>query len=327
MTKARTQTNLNPNSPIDQTRRTCLHTVVGLGAIAALQPTPGFGATSGLVTIEGQIEKLIPSTGERIAPIGMGTWITFNVGRDEQARLARTEVLRAFFAAGGGMIDSSPMYGSAQDVMGDLLNRLDRPDELFSATKVWTGSADEGKEQIAQAKQLWGIDRFDLYQVHNLLNWESHLPHLQTLKAAGQLRYVGITTSHGRRHDDLAAIIEQQDIDFVQLTYNPVDSEAEDRLLPLAREHGVAVIVNRPFQRGSLTKRLEGAPLPPIATELACRSWAQLLLKWVIAHPAVTCAIPATSQVAHMNENMEAGRGLMPDAKQRKLIAEAVRAV
>lgn len=324
MTKATTLNNgntLNSNGSIDQSRRACLNTVAGLGAIAGLLPTIGLAAN------QPQIKKIIPTTGERLAPIGMGTWITFNVGRDEQARSARMEVLRAFFAAGGGMIDSSPMYGSAQDVMGDLLNRLDRPKELFSATKVWTGSADEGREQIAQAKQLWRVDGFDLYQVHNLLNWQAHLPHLQHLRAAGQLGYVGMTTSHGRRHDDLATIIEQQDIDFVQLTYNPVDREAEARLLPLAREHGVAVIVNRPFQRGSLTQRLEGIPLPPIAAELDCRSWAQLLLKWVVAHPAVTCVIPATSQVAHMKENMDAGRGLMPDPAQRKLIANAVAAV
>jgi len=306
---------------VDQTRRRHLTALAALSALTALQPAVGRAAEPG------PLRKIIPSTGEQIAPIGMGTWITFNVGHDEQARSARLAVLSEFFAAGGGMVDSSPMYGSAQEVMGDLLDRLNRPDNLFSATKVWTGSADEGRQQIRQAQQLWGLERFDLYQVHNLLNWEAHLPQLQALKAAGQLRYVGITTSHGRRHGDLAEIIAQQDIDFVQLTYNPVDTEAQERLLPLAQEHGVAVIVNRPFQGGALTQRLEGAPLPPVAAELGCRSWAQLLLKWIVAHPAVTCAIPATSQVVHMRENMAAGRGAMPDAAQRRLISDAVASV
>ena len=310
---------LKADYPRDRTRRACLTTLGSMAAFAALPSA--IGATPA----QSQLEKRIPSSGERIPPIGMGTWITFNVGRDEQARQARLKVLREFFLAGGGMVDSSPMYGSAQEVMGDLLTRLDRPKELFSATKVWTNSAAGGREQIEDARQLWGIDRFDLYQVHNLLNWEAHLPHLQALKRAGQLRYVGITTSHGRRHEELAQIIEQQEIDFVQLTYNPLDSEAERRLLPLAKDKGVAVIVNRPFQRGSLTQRLEGKSLPPIAAELGCDSWAQLLLKWVVSHPAVTCAIPATSQVVHMRENMAAGHGAMPNAVQRESIAQAVR--
>ncbi|MFK7963003.1 MAG: aldo/keto reductase [Burkholderiaceae bacterium] len=319
MTKTRI---LKADIPRDRTRRVCLATLGSLASLGALAALP---SAIGATPAPGQLEKRIPSTGERIAPIGMGTWITFNVGRDEQARQARLNVLREFFSAGGGMVDSSPMYGSAQEVMGDLLTRLDRPSELFSATKVWTNSAADGREQIEDARQLWGIDRFDLYQVHNLLNWEAHLPHLQALKQAGQLRYVGITTSHGRRHEELAQIIEQQAIDFVQLTYNPLDPEAESRLLPLAKDKGVAVIVNRPFQRGSLTQRLDGKPLPPIAAELGCDSWAQLLLKWVVAHPAVTCVIPATSQVAHMRENMAAGHGEMPTAAQRELIAQAVR--
>lgn len=270
------------------------------------------------------VVKVIPNSKQRLAPIGMGTWITFNVGRDEAARVARAAVLQAFFDAGGGMIDSSPMYGSAQAVLGDLLDRVGRPKTLFSATKVWTGSADEGADQIVQAHQLWGVRQFDLYQVHNLLNWQAHLPRLQAMKREGQLRYVGITTSHGRRHDELADLMRSESLDFIQLTYNPLDREAEARLLPLAAERGIAVIVNRPFQRGALIRRLSGKPLPAVAKELQCRSWAQLLLKWVVAHPSITCAIPATSKVVHMRENMAAGRGPQPDAAQRSLIAQAV---
>lgn len=277
------------------------------------------------VNAAGTDHRLIPSSGERLAPVGMGTWITFNVGDNQEARDSRAKVLEAFFAAGGGMIDSSPMYGSAQAVLGDLLTRLDHPQSLFSATKVWTGSAAEGVEQVRQAQQLWRVGQFDLLQVHNLLNWEAHLPMLFDLKASGALRYVGVTTSHGRRHDDLASLMKSQPLDFVQLTYNPVDDEVETSLLPLARERGIAVIVNRPFRRGQLPRALEQTRLPDFAAELQCTSWAQLILKWILANPAVTCVIPATSQVAHMRENMSAGTGNQPNPEQLARIASTVR--
>jgi len=249
----------------------------------------------------------------------MGTWITFNIGSDREARAQREQVLRAFFEAGGGMIDSSPMYGSAQDVLGDLLSRL-APDNLFSATKVWTDGDGEG--QINEAFQLWRRDQFDLLQVHNLVNWPEHLARLKEMKEAGSIRYLGITTSHGRRHAEMEKIMQQVPLDFIQLTYNPIDREAEQRLLPLAQDKGIAVIVNRPFRRGGLTQRLQNTPLPGLAADLDCDSWAQLLLKFTIAHPAVSCAIPATSNVEHMVENMRAGNGPMPTASQREQIAE-----
>lgn len=272
-----------------------------------------------------RVSKIIPATGETIAPIGMGTWITFNVGRDATLRNQRRKVLQAFFDAGGGMIDSSPMYGSAQEVLGDLLTAMSRhrrPDALFAATKVWTGS--DGGTQIRQAHQLWQRDQFDLLQVHNLLNWREHLPMLREMKAAGRLRYLGITTSHGRRHADLEQIMASEPLDFVQLTYNAVDRQAEERLLPLARAKGIAVIANRPFRRGALPRRMQGRPLPAIAGELGCTTWAELLLKFIISHPAVTCAIPATSRVDHMQQNMRAGIGAMPGTRERELIARAV---
>jgi len=269
------------------------------------------------------IEKKIPSSGESIPVIGMGTWISFNVGNSIQARNDRTEVLKTFFDMGGSMVDSSPMYGSAEEVMGYALDRLGRPQEsLFSTTKVWTRS--DGKEQINNSFQLWGLKQFDLFQVHNLMNWEEHLPYLLELKKRGVIRYVGITTSHGRRHAELETLINKQPLDFVQLTYNVFDREAEQRLLPAAQQNGVAVIVNRPFQGGRLFDYVEDKPLPKSAAEFGCDNWAQYFLKFVVSHPAVTCAIPATSQVAHMQENMGAMRGQLPTAKQRAVMLNEI---
>jgi len=267
------------------------------------------------------LTRPIPSTGERLPVIGMGTWITFNVGRDEQLRAQRVEVLRAFFDGGGGMIDSSPMYGSSEEVVGHCLARLPAHPNLFSATKVWTPFTASGRTQMDDSERLWGIARLDLQQVHNLLNWESHLQTLLAAKEEGRIRYVGVTTSHGMRHAPLVSILESQPVDFVQLTYNAVDREAEARLLPLAAERGIAVIANRPFKRGALPDRVAGRPLPPWAPEIGAASWPQVLLKFVVSHPAVTCAIPATSRVDHMRENMGAARGPLPDAALRRRIA------
>lgn len=267
------------------------------------------------------LTKPIPSTGELLPVVGMGTWITFNVGDDPVARDARTDVLRAFFAAGGGMIDSSPMYGSAEAVVGDGLARLKSPNGLFSATKVWTSSTEEGVAQIAESERLWGLAPFDVLQVHNLVGWRGHLETLFAMKAEGRVRYVGVTTSHGRRHPELAQIMASQPIDFVQLTYNIEDREAEARLLPLAADRGIAVIANRPFQRGGLIARAERHPLPGWAAEIDCANWPQILLKFILSHTAVTCAIPATSRVDHMEENMGAAWGAMPDAVLRRRMA------
>lgn len=259
----------------------------------------------------------IPSSGEAIPLVGLGSWITFNVGNDRAARDASTEVMRNFFQAGGRLIDSSPMYGSAQEVIGYGLRKLGRPADLFAADKVWISDGDEGRAQMEASRRHWGVPRFDLMQVHNLVSWESHLPTLFAMKAAGQLRYVGITTSHGRRHGDMAQLMASQPLDFVQLTYNLVDREAEQRLLPLALERGIAVIVNRPFQQGGLIRKLERHPLPPWAAEIDCTSWAQFALKFIISHPAVTCAIPATTRVDHVLENLGAAAGRLPDAAMR----------
>ena len=305
-----------------QSRRSWIATSAAVLASAGL-PRCAFGASDGA----GPSTRRIPSSGERLPAVGLGSWITFNVGDDPALLAACAEVVRAFFTEGGRMIDCSPMYGSSQPTIGHALARLGHPDALFSAEKVWTGDAARGSAQIDESRRLWGVAKFDLMQVHNLLAWERHLPRLLEMKAAGRLRYVGITTSHGRRHRELERIVATQPIDFVQLSYNLVDREAERRLLPLAGERGVAVIANRPFQGGPLLDALARHRLPRWAAEIDCDNWAQLALKFIVSHPAVICAIPATSRVAHLRENMGATRGRLPDAAMRARIAAEVEAL
>ena len=273
------------------------------------------------------LARPIPSSGEPLPVIGLGSWITFNVGDDPAARAGCTEVVRAFLDSGGRLIDSSPMYGSAQAVIGHALAQLKHPKPLVAADKVWIGSGARGPAQIEASRALWGVPRFDLLQVHNLLAWEEHLRTLQALKAAGRLRYVGITTSEGRRHGELVKIMETQPLDFVQVSYNVLDREVENRILPLARERKIGVIVNRPFRQGDLTQALAGKPLPGWAREIGCATWAQALLKFIVAEPGVSCAIPATSNPAHARENMLAARGPLPDAALRRRIADDVKRI
>jgi diketogulonate reductase-like aldo/keto reductase len=284
-----------------------------------LVPTLACAALAQTAAPARPLSRPIPSSGEEIPAVGLGSWITFNVGNDPPARANCAEVMRNFFAAGGRLIDSSPMYGSSQGVIGEGLQKLGLPRQLFSADKVWTSS--EGSAQIETSRQLWRVPRFDLLQVHNLLEWEKQLPLLQSMKQAGQLRYVGITTSEGRRHREVEQIMRSHRIDFVQFSYSPLDREVEQRLLPLARERGIAVLVNRPFRQGALLRQLQRHPLPAWAADVDCVSWAQLVLKFIVSHPAVTCAIPATSQVAHVRENMAAASGRMPDQPLRQRIA------
>ncbi len=272
------------------------------------------------------IMRPIPSSGERIPVIGLGTWITFNVGDDADLRDECAAVMGAFFRAGGRVIDSSPMYGSSQRVIGYGLGRLGHPAGLFSADKVWTSSGPAGPGQIEQSRFHWGVRRFDLLQVHNLRAWEHHLPTLFAMKAEGRVRYVGITTSEGRRHDEVERIMARQPLDFVQITYNVLDREVEDRILPLARDRGIAVLVNRPFRQGSLIREVARHPVPSWAAEIGAANWAQALLKFIVSHPAVTCAIPATSQVAHVVENMDAATGALPDpALRRRMVSDIER--
>ena len=292
-------------------------------AMASLAPWTGSLANTQLT----KISKKIPSSDEPIPVIGMGTWITFNVGASQKLRAARTQVLKTFFELGGGMVDSSPMYGSAQEVIGEALQTLDYPSKLFSADKIWTRSTDEGVSQFDDMLRLWGLDSLDLVQVHNLVNWEAHLEFLNALKEQGKIKYVGITTSHGSRHGEFEEILKSEQLDFIQLTYNITRRSVEQRLLPLAQEKGVAVIANRPLDGGDLFSQFKNKPLPNWASEYDITNWAQFFLKFVVSHPAVTCAIPATSKVTHMKENMGACYGRLPDQAGRDAMLKYIESV
>lgn len=302
------------------TRRALVHAAAVGAAAAVLRPLSALAQ-------EPLLTKPIPSSGEQLPLVGLGSWITFNVGDDPQLRAECTAVMRAFFAVGGRMIDSSPMYGSSQAVIGHGLDQLRRPTGLFSADKVWISSGSRGPEQIEESRAQWGVGRFDLLQVHNLLAWEEHLPMLLAMKKEGRVSYVGITTSEGRRHQDIEKIMASQPIDFVQVTYNVLDREIEARILPLAMERRIAVIANRPFQQGALIRRLGRHPLPSWAAAIGASNWAQFVLKFIVSHPAVTCAIPATTQVAHVRENMGAATGALPDLSMRRRMAAYVQAL
>lgn len=301
--------------PLD--RRTFLHATVGLSAVGLAAPA----AAAPVVAT-----RPIPSTGEALPVVGLGSWITFNVGSDPSLRAECSAVMRAFFAAGGRLIDSSPMYGSAEAVIGEGWASLGRPPQLFSATKVWTADPADGRRQIEESFRLWGVERFDLLQVHNLVAWREHLPTLRALKEQGRVRHLGITTSHGLRHPEVEAILRGEALDFVQLTLNPLDRTAEERLLPLAADRSVAVIVNRTFRQGALTRALAGVPLPGWARELGAESWAQAILAFCLAHKAVTCAIPATTRPEHARENLAAAALPLPDRALRERIARDVAA-
>ena len=299
-------------------RRRCL--LAGLAGLA------GQAGASGLRAPAAQAQDLllrtIPGSAERIPAVGLGTWLTFDVALSDFAALARRrEVLERFFAGGGRVIDSSPMYGTAEAVLGELLARPEP--RLFSATKVWTPLAAYGPTQMRRSLDLWRLPRVDLMQVHNLLAWRSHLKTLREWQAGGLARRIGVTTSHGRGHEEMRAILQRERIDFMQITYSPADRSAEP-LLELAAARGVAVIVNRPFDGGALLDRLAARPLPALAAELGCTTWAALVLKWELAHPAVTCAIPATTNPEHVEQNLQALRGPLPDARQRTALLAAM---
>ena len=300
------------------TRRRLLGGAMGAAAVTAMRASHAQGRSAQPAS------KTIPSTGEAIPVVGLGTWITFNVGNDTLARDACSEVVRAFVDGGGRLIDSSPMYGSSQEVIGYALRKTGLAQSVFAADKVWISPGARGREQIEQSRKLWQVPRLDLVQVHNLLAWQEHLATLLAMKSQKAIRYVGITTSEGRRHRDIEHIMATHPIDFVQVTYNPLDRDVEQRILPLARERGIAVIVNRPFREGTLLRALERRPLSDWAVDVDAASWAQLVLKFIVTHPAVTCVIPATTRVDHVRENLRAATGRMPDGSMRMRIAEAI---
>lgn len=296
-------------------RRRVLHT--GCAAmIAAISPRLK-AATAAPIT------RRIPSSGEQLPVIGMGTSRTFDAGTDAAARAKLAEVLKAFFSGGGTVIDSSPMYGSAETVTGDLLGQL-RPATAFIATKVWADGHDAGIAQMTESARRMGVAKIDLMQIHNLRDWRTQLATLRDWQQAGKIRYIGITTSVARQYAEFAPVMRAEKLDFVQFNYSIGEREAEQELLPLASARGMATLINRPFMRSELFKRVAGKPLPGWAGDIDCDSWGQVFLKWIIAHPAVTCVIPATASAENMRDNMHAGSGRLPDEALRQKIAAAV---
>ncbi|WP_250515205.1 aldo/keto reductase [Caballeronia sp. INDeC2] len=269
-------------------------------------------------------KRPIPSTGEPLPVVGCGTWRTFDVDDDAARRRELADVLHALFAAGGSVIDSSPMYGSSEAVAGALLAQSHTRDKAFIATKVWTDGRAAGIAQMEQSMRLWRTGRIDLMQIHNLLDWRTHLATLREWKAAGKIRYIGVTHYTSSAFAQVEAVLRSERVDFVQINYAANDRDAEARLLPLAAERGVAVIVNQPFGGGSLLASLRDRPLPAFAQELGCASWAQLLLKFVLGNAAVTCVIPGTGRPEYMIDNARAGVGIFPDEALRQRIAVAV---
>ncbi|MGH8179171.1 MAG: aldo/keto reductase [Steroidobacter sp.] len=270
------------------------------------------------------LRRKIPTSkdSESLPVIGMGTWNTFDVGAGASERAPLVEVLETFYATGARLIDSSPMYGAAERVTGDLVAQLGKQAQTFYATKVWTTGRDKGAAQIEQSLRLLKTPKLDLLQVHNLLDWRTHLTTLRALKSEGKVRYIGVTHYIDAAYDDLEASLTSEPFDFAQFNYSIASRAAEKRLLPFCQERGVAVLINRPFEEGDLFTQVRNRKLPAYAAEIGCTSWAQFFLKFIVSHPGVTCVIPATSRVTHMRDNLQAGFGPMPDAAMRARMAK-----
>jgi diketogulonate reductase-like aldo/keto reductase len=264
------------------------------------------------------IRRKIPGTEEYLPVIGMGTWQTFDVGNNSSERANLKQVLQTFIDKGGSLIDSSPMYGTSEEVAGDLAAELGELPSLFMATKVWTRGKDAGIRQMEQSMREMRRNPMDLMQVHNLLDLQTHLQTLRRWKAEGKIRYLGVTHYTDSMHDDLEKLIKTEDLDFIQINYSLNDRHADQRLLPTAQDHGVGVLINRPYNGGTLFRLVKGKALPDWAADYDIQSWGQYFLKFIVSHPAVTCAIPATSKVHHMEDNMGANYGRLPDEKARQ---------
>jgi diketogulonate reductase-like aldo/keto reductase len=271
------------------------------------------------------LTRPIPATGETLPVIGLGTWQAFDVALREAERAPLRAVMRALASGGGQVIDSSPMYGRAEETVGDLLAELGQPERRFLATKVWTTGRDAGIRQMETSFRRLRTSRMDLMQIHNLVDWRTHAATLAGWKAEGRVRYVGVTHYHAGAHAELARVVADGGFDFVQVNYSIGEPEAQDTVLPAAAASGTAVLVNRPFGQGDLLRRVRGRPLPGWAAEIGCTSWSAFLLKWIVGHPAVTCVIPGTGNAAHMAEDLAAGRGTLPDATMRARMATLVR--
>ncbi|MFL6527280.1 MAG: aldo/keto reductase [Chthoniobacterales bacterium] len=301
-------------------RRDMLRLIGGTVAAASL-PIGAATAQSGRES-SAMLTRAIPSSGEELPVIGLGTWQVFDVGASGEAALE--PVLAEFAKNGGRIVDSSPMYGRAEEVVGDLSAKLKLRDSLFLATKVWTRGKQAGIESMEHSLARMNAKRMDLMQVHNLVDVNTHLGTLREWKQEGRVRYIGITHYNASALPEVERVLKSQPVDFLQINYSMHEREVEQRVLPLGQEKGVAVIINRPFGGGDLLRRLRGAPLPNEAREVDCASWAQFLLKWILGHPAVTCVIPATNKLEHLRDNMQAGHGRLPDHDMRERMAELV---
>jgi diketogulonate reductase-like aldo/keto reductase len=288
-----------------------------MAAGAAVRPGGG-GAASPVLS------RPIPVSGEMIPVVGLGTWRVFDVGGAQAERAPLKDVLKSLLELGGRVVDSSPMYGTAESVVGGLAAELAIADKLFLATKVWTSGREAGVAQMEQSLRRLRAQRLDLIQIHNLLDWRTHLRTLREWKAAGRIRYLGVTHYTSSAYDELERVLRAETLDFVQVNYSLGEREAERRILPLARDRGVAVLANRPFAEGGLFQRVRAQAVPPWAAEFGCDSWAQFFLKWILANPAVTCAIPGTSRPQHLTDNLKAAVGTLPDAAMRDRMAAHV---
>jgi diketogulonate reductase-like aldo/keto reductase len=291
-------------------RRRALLALLAAGAVR-----PAFAQTRILT-------KPIPATGEPIPLIGVGTWQTFDVGNDQAARAPLRDVLKAMTQAGRGVVDSSPMYGSSETVAGDLMAELGLRDQLFVATKVWSNGRDAGIKQMETSFKRLRVERMDLMQVHNLADVGTHTKTLLDWKDKKRIRYIGITHYTASAYGEVERAMKTRQYDFLQINYSLGERESEKRLLEIAKDLRMAVIANRPFAEGALFRRVKGKPLPPWAAELGVASWAQYFLKWIVSHPAITCAIPGTGNPKHMEDNLGAGHGPLPDENARLRMAE-----
>jgi aryl-alcohol dehydrogenase-like predicted oxidoreductase len=294
-----------------------LRLIAGCGILASVNQ-------KALAQSPAMLKRPIPRSGEMLPAIGVGTWQTFDVGANAPERAELKEVLRLLVEAGGSVIDSSPMYGRAEGVVGDLSAEAGLREKLFLATKVWTSGRDSGIRQMETSMRLMRAERMDLMQVHNLQDVAVHAKTLREWKSAGRIRYAGITHYHDGAYGELERLVKTREWDFVQFNYSMAEREAEQRLLPLCAESGVAVIVNRPFSQGSLFPRVKGKDVPAWAAEFDCATWGQFFLKYILSHPAVTCVIPGTRRTAHLRDNVQAGQGRLPDAKMRRRMVEYV---
>jgi len=284
-----------------------------------LLPLTGWSSMENSITT-----RKIPSTLEELPCVGIGTWQTFDVGTGESERNPLKEVLLNFVERHACVVDSSPMYGASEKVVGELSQELKINNKLFVATKVWTTGEDSGIKQMNTSFSLLKREVIDLMQIHNLVDWQTHLKTLRQWKAQGKIRYIGLTHYTDSAHDLVASIIKRESVDFIQINYNLLDRHAEEKLLPLAQEKKVAVLINRPFEEGTLFTRVKGKVLPKWAAEFECTSWAQFFLKYILSHPAVTCVIPGTSKVTHLLDNLQAGIGKLPDITQRKRMIQLI---